>query len=110
MGFINSLFGKSSQGARGQRRLDHSVIISFDYGLKDPSPLQNLEDELKKTIEEKSLGEYDGYEISEDLRHGCIYMYGSNAEDLFKGIKRVLDQSPFMKGAKAKLIFGNSER
>ncbi len=110
MGIFNALFGKSGQASRGQSRLDHSVIISFYYGLKDIKSLLLLEEQLKKTIEEKVLGQYDGYEISEDLKQGSFHMNGSNAEDLFKGIKGILDDFPFMRGAKAKLIFGNAEK
>ena len=110
MGLFTALFGNSNQASRGQKRLDHTVIISFYYGLKDIKPLNLLEEQLKKTIEEKLLGEYDGYEISDDLKQGSVYMNGSNAEDLFKGIKVVLENFSFMRGAKAKLIFGNTEK
>jgi hypothetical protein len=106
MGFFNNLFGKSHNGSKGNRRMDHSVVISFNYCFKDLGPLQDLEDMLRKTIDEKNLGEYEGSEIEDDLSCGNLYMYGPNAEDLFKGIKFILDQTEFMKGAKAKLIFG----
>jgi hypothetical protein len=41
-----------------------------------------------------------------DLSDGSIYMYGPNAEELFKAVKPTLESTDFMKGAIAVLRFG----
>jgi hypothetical protein len=41
-----------------------------------------------------------------DNSDGCLYMYGPNAETLYKAIKPTLEDCKFMKGAQAYLRFG----
>ena len=65
-----------------------------------------LEEKLEKVIADNNAGEYDGHEIAVDYSDGILYMYGQNAENLFKVIKPTLDSCDFMKGATAKLRFG----
>jgi hypothetical protein len=86
-------------------REEHAIVVHYKYNKKTLDPLQKLETQLSQIIEENSLGEYDGHEIAKDT-NGFIYMYGSNAEHLFKAVKPVLDQTDFMKGAVALLRFG----
>jgi len=86
---------------------EQAVFIHFTYGKKDMSALYKLRDELENAIEPNNLGDYDGHEIASDFSDGSIYMYGLDAELLFKTIKPILDKTDFMKGAKAKLIYGS---
>lgn len=85
---------------------EHSVIIHFNYGIEGLDSLFNLEDKLEKAIEENNAGEYDGHEIATDYSDGFLYMYGPNAETLFKAVKPILEATEFMRGAKATLRFG----
>lgn len=85
---------------------DHSVIIYFNYGMDELDPLFKLSDELEKCINDKQVGEFDGHEINMDGSDGSLYMYGPNAETLFKAIKPTLEATSFMKGATAILRFG----
>lgn len=85
---------------------EHSVVIYFNYGKEENEPFYELSDKLRHIIEEKQLGIYDGHEIAMDNTDGSYYMYGPNAEEIFKAIKPVLDQTGFMKGATAVLTFG----
>lgn len=71
--------------------------------------LYRLRDQLESVIEKNQLGEYDGHELATDYSDGFLYMYGPNAETLFKGIKETLEKTNFMKGAIAKLRFGPPE-
>ncbi len=83
-----------------------SVIIYFNYGLEEMDSIYNLENELEKIITENNVGEFDGHEIAMDNTDGSLYMYGPNAENLFKAIKPILEKTNFMKGAMAHLRFG----
>ncbi|MCL6220731.1 hypothetical protein [Zunongwangia pacifica] len=110
MGILDKLFGSKKKGKiNNDQEIEHAVIIEFNYGIQGMDKLYDLTDKLKKIIVNNQLGEYDGHEIATDYSDGFIYMYGSNAEALFNGIKETLEQTDFMKGAKAKLRFGPPE-
>jgi len=85
---------------------EHAVIIYFNYGIESLDPLYNLEDKLTGVIIEKKVGKYDGHEIAMDNSDGSLYMYGPDAETLFKAIKPTLEDCKFMKGARVYLRFG----
>ncbi len=108
MGTLEDFLRKCKKEADDQL-LKHSVIIQFRYGLEELDPLHQLEMELTKLISEKGVGEYDGHEIAMDLSDGFLYMYGPNAEALFKGVQPLLERTEFMKGAIANLRFGPPE-
>lgn len=109
MGLLDKLFGKS---IRQQKRTDaenepeHSVILCFQYGLENLQALHDLEDTLEYVINRNAVGEYDGHEIATDYSAGFLYMYGPNAERLFKAVQPTLSETDFMRGATAKLRFG----
>jgi hypothetical protein len=85
---------------------DHAVIIYFSYGMDSLEPLHTLGFELERIIESADAGRYDGHEIAMDDTEGSYYMYGPNAEKLFKAVKPALENIPWMKGARALLLFG----
>ena len=87
---------------------EQAVIVNFNYGIQGLGPLHKLEKKLEQIIKENKVGEYDGHEIAMDYIDGVLYMYGPDAEILFKAIKPTIDSSEFMKGAKALLYFGPS--
>ena len=87
-------------------KFEHSVIISFKYGIEELEPIHELEDKLREIIEKNKVGEHDGHEIAIDSSHGILYMYGDNAELLFKCVKPILEATDFMKEASAQLRFG----
>ena len=89
--------------------MEHSVIIKFDYGMDSLEPLHDLEDKLESIIDDAGVGELDGHEIAMDGSDGFLFMYGPNAEILFKTIKPVLDETSFIKGGIATLRFGPPE-
>ena len=88
---------------------EHAVIVYFDYKKPDLKPLHKLADTLEKIINDHSVGEYDGHEMAVNYNDGILYMYGPNAETLFKAIKPVLEATDYMQGAIAKLRFGPHE-
>jgi hypothetical protein len=92
-----------------QLNQEHSVIVHFQYGIEGLDSLYKLEDDLEAVILEMRVGEYDGHEIAMDNSDGYLYMYGTNAEKLFKAVRPTLEACEFMKGAKAILRFGPPE-
>ena len=99
MSFIPFLSGAASA-------TEHALIVKFNYGYKDLNKLFELEDKLKTVISNAGVGEYDGNEIAIDGKDGSLYMYGQNADNLYKVVKPILEATPFMKGAKVKLRYG----
>ncbi len=110
MSIFKKLFGKSSVEQETQtgngKEPEHAVIVYFDYKKISLDPLHELERKLEKVITEKKVGAYDGHEIREDYNDGILYMYGPNAEALFKAVKQTLEATDFMFGATANLRFG----
>ncbi len=111
MGFLDKFFGdkKNPVSKSTEQEIEHAVIIHFNYGIEGMEKIYELRDKLDSIIEKNNLGEYDGHEIATDFSDGFIYMYGPNAESLFKGIKSTLEKTDFLNGAKAKLRFGPPE-
>jgi hypothetical protein len=99
---------KAMAGISDSRTLnkEHSVVVFFKYGKKSLDPLFELDARLDKIISEAGVGEYDWHEIALDGSDGSIYMYGPNAEVLFKTVRPQLEKTLFMKGAIACLRFG----
>ncbi|HPJ53837.1 MAG: hypothetical protein R2810_09595 [Flavobacteriales bacterium] len=85
---------------------DHSVIINFYRSLPDLDHLHALEMKLRRAVEDHGVGEHDGHEVAWDLSHGTLFLYGPNAEALFRIVKPYLDATPFMQGAECFLRFG----
>jgi hypothetical protein len=113
MSIFKKLFGKTliqQDTQKGnEKEPEHAVIVYFDYKKDNLEPLHKLEDELEKVIAKHNVGEYDGNEMAINLNDGILFMYGPNAELLYKAIKPTLLTRDFMKGAKAKLRFGPPE-
>ncbi len=108
MGIFDKLFGLKTNGIETNNS-EHAVIVNFLYGMENLDPLHRLEDELRKSIDENSLGEYDGHEIATDYSDGILFMYGFNAETFFKTVQPILEKAEFMKGATVKMRFGPPE-
>lgn len=87
-------------------KTEHAVVVHFAYGSKDLTKLFALEEELEKAILAAGVGEFDGNEVNVDGSDGYLYMYGPSADKLFAAIKPILEKSPFMRGATAKLRYG----
>jgi len=108
MGLFNKLLGKVNY-TETKSDPEQAVIVRFNYGIKGLHHLHELETKLENVITAGNLGEYDGHEIAIDYSDGILYMYGRNAEILFKVVKSTLDSYDFMKGASVKLRFGPPE-
>ena len=84
----------------------HAVIITFNYDIDRLEPIHELGAKLRTILCDENIGEYDGHELAMDDSHGSLYMYGPNAERLFKAVKTTLEATDFLKGATANLRFG----
>ena len=84
-----------------------AVIVEFHYGMDELDALHDLAMELISITEKEGVGIYDGHETNMDGTDGTLFMYGDNAEVLFKSVKSTLDRIDFLKGATAHLIFGS---
>lgn len=101
---IYDLFNKGNNASREVRQ---SVIIHFYYGHEGLEPLHELESKLRVALYYAGVGELDGHEIAMDATDGFLYFYGENAETLFKAVRPVLLETPFMKKAEVYLRFGS---
>ncbi|TDO28804.1 hypothetical protein [Sediminibacterium goheungense] len=111
MRFLKRIFGKlipKENISFTDTESEHAVIIYFQYGIEGLESLYELEDKLEYIITQNKVGEYDGHEIATDLRDGFLYMYGPNAEQLFKTVEPTLMETNFLKGATITLRFGPS--
>ncbi|MGM0579984.1 MAG: hypothetical protein ACQETL_04855 [Bacteroidota bacterium] len=87
----------------------HSVLVHFMYYKEELDELHELDDKLDKVINENGVGQYDWHEINMDMSDGTLFMHGPNAEELFKTIKPILEETDFTQGAWAVLRFGGLE-
>ena len=88
-------------------KFTHSVLIEFKYGMKSLDPLLDLEDELRRILDETDIGYHDGHEIAMDDSDGKIFLFGTNAEAVYKLIEPILFSVDWMDGAKVLLRFGD---
>ena len=85
---------------------EQAVIVRLSPPPRSPSTepeedLWTLETLLTEVIERQGLGEYDGNEVGED--GATLFMYGSNAEDLFRGVEATLRASSLCEHARVQI-------
>lgn len=83
---------------------EEAVLISLDgQGLDDAVyqayDLSTLEDLLSEQIGPDDIGELDGHEIGPSQT--TIYLYGSDAEELFSRVQPVLASYPLCQNSRA---------
>ncbi|NND32047.1 MAG: hypothetical protein HKN76_05600 [Saprospiraceae bacterium] len=88
---------------------EQSVIISFNYGNDSLDPLHRLGDRLSYLLDQSDAGYYDGHELALDNADGAIFLYGRNAETVYKLIEPELDKVDWMHGAEVTLTFGSNQ-
>lgn len=86
--------------------MEHAIVVRFTYAADDLEPLFALERRLEAAIADAGVGEFDGNEIATDLSDGCLYMYGPDAEALFRVVRPLLSESICFRTATATLRFG----
>ncbi|NND05938.1 MAG: hypothetical protein HKN87_06120 [Saprospiraceae bacterium] len=83
-----------------------AVIIAFNYGIESIAPMHQLGDRMAYKVDHTGKGYYDGHELADDDSHGTYYLYGINAEEVYKLIEPVLFTVDWMEGAHVTLRFG----
>jgi hypothetical protein len=97
MGLFSKLFGSKNAGKNGSSAQE--VEVDFEY-------VYDLGDQIQLAIVEAKVGEYDGHAIPADGSEGRYFIYGPDAEAIYKVIAPVLAASPLMRGATVTLHFG----
>jgi hypothetical protein len=104
MGLLSKLFGSRNAGKNGPSAQE--VEVYFEYGSTNFQYVYALGDQLQLAITEAKVGEYDGHAIPADGSEGRYFIFGPDAEAIFKVIAPVLETSPLMRGAQVTLNFG----
>lgn len=104
MGLLSKLFGPSERSKKGPPVQE--VEVHFSYGSKNFQHLFALEDVLRHAVVDAGVGHYEGHDADEDGSDGYYYMYGPDAEAIYRVIDPVLKTSSFMSGATVTLWFG----
>lgn len=109
MGFLKDEFGIEENLGMKESTIEynHSVLIHFFNESQENDELYTVGMRLSKFIEEHRLGVYDFHEVAMNGTHGTLFMYGTDAEKLFKGVLPILRIPAFLKGATAVLRFGS---
>ncbi len=105
MGLLSKLFG--SREAQSGEPAAQEVEVRFDYGSTNFQFAYALGDQIQVAVAEAKVGEYDGYELPADGSEGRFFVFGPDAEAIFRAIRPVLEASPLMRGATVTLWFGS---
>ena len=108
MGLLSRLFGSKNSGKNGSS--EQEVEVHFAYGSTNFQHVYALGDQLQNAIVEAKVGEYDGHAIPADGSEGRYFIYGPDAEAIYKVIAPVLEASPLMRGATITLHYGPHRR
>jgi hypothetical protein len=104
MGLFSKLFGSRNAAKNGSSAQE--VEVHFEYGSTNFQYVYALGDQIQLAILEAKVGEYDGHAIPADGSEGRYFVYGPDAEAIFKVIAPVLAASPLMSGATVILRYG----
>lgn len=104
MGLLSKLFGAKNSAENGS--IAQEVEVHFVYGSTNFQYVYALGDQIQLAINEAKVGEYDGHAIPADGSEGRYFIFGPDAEAIFKAIAPVLEASPMMRGATVTLHFG----
>jgi hypothetical protein len=108
MGLFSKLFSSKNNVLKGPPAQE--VVVHFFYGSTNLQHMFALEDLIRNSIIEAAVGGYDGHEVADDGSDGFFYMYGPDAEALYRVISPLLAESPFMRDATVTLWFGPCQR
>ena len=104
MGLLSKLFGSKNSAANGST--DQEVEVHFEYGSTNFQHAYALGDQIQSAVAEAKVGEYDGHALPADGSEGRYFVFGPDAEAIYKAIAPVLEASPLMRGATVTLRYG----
>jgi hypothetical protein len=108
VGILSRIFGPSEPAQYHERQ--QAVIVHFTYGSTNFQYIYALEDQLRDAISRAKAGEYDSRKVADDGSDGYFYMYGPDAEALYRAISPVLTSTVFTRSATVTLRFGPAKR
>lgn len=82
------------------------VIVYFRHDIRDIIPFCNAVKRLRQLLAETGIGEYVEDDMAIDGGDAEAVFCGHDADLLYETISSVLQQLPFMKGAKVTLVHG----
>jgi hypothetical protein len=88
---------------------EHAVIAYFDYAADTLDALYDVEEQLEAALNAAGVGEFDGNEIAVDLSAGSLYMYGPDADVLFRVVRPILAGAACLRNTRVTLRFGPPE-
>jgi hypothetical protein len=104
MGLLSKLFGSKNSAKNAPP--EQEVEVLFEYGSTNFQYVYALGDQIQLAINEAKVGEYDGHALPADGSEGRYFVYGPDAEAIFKVMEPVLAASPLMSGATVTLHYG----
>jgi hypothetical protein len=108
MGLLSRLFGSKNGDKDGPS--EQEVEVYFAYGSTNFQHVYAFGDQLQNAITEAKVGEYDGHAIPADGSDGRYFIFGPDAEAIYKVIAPLLEASPLMRGATVTLHYGPRKR
>jgi hypothetical protein len=84
----------------------HAVIIRFHYAHESFTPLIRLQNVLEEVVAKAGVGAFDGADVPEIGRIGCLYLYGPDADAILNVVRPILEGVAFMTGAVVRLRYG----
>ena len=104
MGLFSKIFGSKKSKPAGPPAQE--IEVHFSYGSTNFQHLFALEDVLQQAISDAGVGKYEGHDVSADGSDGYYYLYGPDAEAIYRVISPVLATSTFMHGATVTIWYG----
>jgi len=108
MGLFSKLFGSKNSENNGPSMQE--VEIHFAYGSTNFQHVYSFGDVLQHAIADAKVGEYDGHALPADGSEGRYFVFGPDADAIYKVLAPVLQTSPMMRGATVTLIYGPRRR
>lgn len=93
------LVGSVQAAAEQARPAGPAVMVHFDYYPKDAARIRALERRLESAIKRAGAGELGESELHVDGNDGYLYMFGPDADRLYRASASILKSSRLMDGA-----------
>lgn len=100
------LAGSVQATAEPARPEGPAVMVHFDYYPKDAARIHALERRLEGAIKHAGAGELGESELHVDGNDGYLYMFGPDADRLYRATAPILKTSQLMNGAEVTEWYG----
>jgi hypothetical protein len=104
--FLAVLFLATWSASAVGESTEQAVIVHFEYGSTDLTQLHALEEKISAALAADGIGDFDGDEVATSGKDGYLYMYGPSADAVLELVRPLLEESPFMRGARITRVYG----